>query len=569
MQYLSLQSRPLLNRLACVLLTMLTYVASGVIGVDYATIGTDTVSAIWPASGIAIAAVFLGGPWITAGVWLGSLVVNWRLVGMGSSLPADVLVVSLAATGAALEAFFGAWLLRRFAPGRDPFATVRGAVVFFAYAVLGSTLIGATLGSLAIVLGGFEAIRAYPEVWFTWWIGDAVGVLVVAPVIILWATQPLRRLPRRDAFEAALFVLVFAAVVIAIFSLNIPLSFLILALMGWLAFRYGRRAASLGIIVSTGVAIVATTQGRTIFSVDSLSGSLLLLQAYILTTTFPILVLAAAMYERQGMQRAMEETNQLLEERVRQRTMQLAEALDRAESAGRARSLFIAEMAHEFRTPLAAMVGYADLLLDGYLGEMSPEQLRAARQINQSAHRLHQLINDTINLSRIEAGSLELKQEPVKPRLFADEIVASLSSLAVQKGIALETQIDEDAPEVVMVDAARLQQVAINLAGNALKFTEAGAVTLRVGRAAADRWTLAVQDTGVGIPADSQESIFESFTRLDNVPPERMPEGSGLGLSITRQLVTLMGGDIRVESQVGRGSTFTVTLPIGGIPAAP
>lgn len=559
--------RPI-QRAGLIVVTILAYVIAGYIGVEYATVGADTISAIWPASGIAIACVYLGGYWMVPGVLVGSALVNMHLVGLGSSPATDVIAVLVMAVGAATEAFFGAWMLRRFSPAPDPFANVRGALVFFFYCTLGSTVISASIGSLAIVAGGLDVVSAFPEIWFTWWVGDAVGILVMTPFLILWLTLPLKRLPRRMMLEAALFVLVFAIFAIAIFSLNIPLSFMILALLGWLAFRYGRRAAALGIVVSTAVAIVATAQGRTVFSTDSLAGSLLLLQAYILSTTFPILVLATAMYERQGMQQALEQTNLLLEQRVKERTAQLAEALEQAESAMRSRSLFVAEMAHEFRTPLAAMAGYGDLLLDGYLGELTEEQRHAARQINQSAQRLHHLINDTISLSRIESGSLELKQTSVSPRVFVTEIIDTLKSLALRKNLALDARIDEGAPEQVMVDVARLQQVVINLAGNALKFTDTGGVTLQVS-GMGDRWALAVRDTGVGIPPESLEQIFQSFTRLERSPEQTMPEGSGLGLAITRQLVTLMGGDIRVESQVGRGSTFTVMLPVSGVPATP
>ncbi|MBW4438622.1 MAG: MASE1 domain-containing protein [Pleurocapsa minor GSE-CHR-MK-17-07R] len=556
------------QRAVLIVITILAYVIAGYIGVEYATVGADTISAIWPASGIATACVYLGGYWMVPGVLIGSALVNMHLVGVGYSPATDVITVLVMASGAAAEAFFGAWVMRRFSPGQDPFANVRGTLVFFFYGTLGGSVISASIGSLALVAGGLDVVAALPEIWFTWWVGDAVGILVMTPFLLLWLTHPLRRLPGRLVAEAAIFVLLFTILTVAIFSLDIPLSFLVLALLGWLAFRYGRRASALGIVVSTAVAIAATAQGRTIFLTDSPAGSLLLLQTYILSTTFPILVLATAMYERQGMQRVLEGTNLLLEQRVKERTAQLAEALEQAESAMRARSLFVAEMAHEFRTPLAAMAGYGDLLLDGYLGELTDEQRHAARQINQSAQRLHHLINDTISLSRIEAGSLELKPTTVSPRVFVDEIIDTLKSLALRKNLALDAQIDDSAPEQVMVDVARLQQVVINLAGNALKFTDSGSVTVLVS-GMGERWALAVRDTGVGIPPDSLEQIFHSFTRLERSPEQTMPEGSGLGLAITRQLVTLMGGDIRVESQVGRGSTFTVTLPVSGVPATP
>jgi signal transduction histidine kinase len=247
-----------------------------------------------------------------------------------------------------------------------------------------------------------------------------------------------------------------------------------------------------------------------------------------------------------------------------------------AEAANRAKSQFLARMSHELRTPLNAVLGYAQLL--SMEGGLSPRQARGVDTIHQSGQHLLALINDILDLARIEAGRTELQTEPVQLAGFLEAVVNLMRVKADEKHLAFVFDARPGLPEAVMADERRLRQVLLNLLGNAIKFTDSGTVTLRAAAepTAPDRvlLRLEVEDTGVGMRADELEGIFEPFRQVGDV--ERRSGGTGLGLAITRALVTDMDGQVRVSSEPGRGTRFSVELPMSVVrpaeaapPAAP
>jgi signal transduction histidine kinase len=234
----------------------------------------------------------------------------------------------------------------------------------------------------------------------------------------------------------------------------------------------------------------------------------------------------------------------------------------KAEELARVRGEFLATMSHELRTPLNAILGFSDVLLIGVSGPLNDGQRHQVERLKDNGKRLLALINDVLDMSRIEAGRIELASEPFALGSMIERIADQMRVLAEQKRIRFVTEVSPQLPPVLIGDEKRLEQVVVNLLSNAFKFTEEGSVTFKVGMIPAEnRWTIIVKDTGIGIPPHALDMIFEPFRQVDG-SSTRAYKGSGLGLAIAQQFIQSMDGQITVESELGRGSIFTVALPI-------
>jgi signal transduction histidine kinase len=230
--------------------------------------------------------------------------------------------------------------------------------------------------------------------------------------------------------------------------------------------------------------------------------------------------------------------------------------------ANQHKSEFLAHMSHELRTPLNSILGFSQLLQEGDGGPLSPDQRQDVEIIASNGRHLLAMINDLLDLSKLEAGKAQLQRGEVDVEGLAKESVAALGSLARTKGLELSVRVSEGL-EALYGDRAKIKQVLLNLLGNAIKFTDVGAVELSAERRGSDL-CFSVRDTGIGVPPEEQERIFESFTRGRGGVDARYP-GTGLGLAISRRLVEMHGGRIWVESRPGQGSTFTFTIPQRGV----
>lgn len=282
-----------------------------------------------------------------------------------------------------------------------------------------------------------------------------------------------------------------------------------------------------------------------------------------------IFILSIDITERKHAEQAMRELNDNLERKVAERTVDLSAARERAEAADRVKSSFLATMSHELRTPLNSILGFTGIVLKGMAGPLNAEQAKQLGMVQSSARHLLDLINDVLDISKIEAGQLEVRSAPFDLSASVDRVSAMVLPAAEKKNLTLRI-VQTDLREPMESDRRRVEQILLNLLNNALKFTDRGGITLTVRTAelrddltqpARHVVRIEVADTGMGIKPDDLSLLFQPFRQLDS-GLQRQHEGTGLGLAICRRLTELLGGSIHAESVWGQGSVFVVILPV-------
>jgi PAS domain S-box-containing protein len=259
---------------------------------------------------------------------------------------------------------------------------------------------------------------------------------------------------------------------------------------------------------------------------------------------------------------------QRLLEMLRKRSAELEVQSQRAQEANRLKSEFLANMSHELRTPLNAIIGFSELMHDGRLGPISSEHKEYLGDVLTSARHLLHLINDLLDLAKIEAGKMVFRAEPTHLPLVIGEVRDSLRALAANKRLHVETEVDASVEHIV-TDAGKLKQILYNYLSNAIKFTpDGGRVVIRGQPEGADRFRVAIEDTGIGIRAEAIDRLFQEFHQLD-ASTSKKHAGTGLGLALTRRLVEAQGGEVAVHSVPGEGSTFMAILPRQSTPSEP
>jgi len=258
----------------------------------------------------------------------------------------------------------------------------------------------------------------------------------------------------------------------------------------------------------------------------------------------------------------LKQLNEELEQRVQQRTAELAQSKDRAQAANRAKSNFVANLSHELRTPLTSIAGFAEALQEKYFGDLNEKQAEYVKYIQDNSQHMLSLINQIVDLEKIETGKTEIQISNVKMKILLKKSISMIEEKAAEHHITLDYELAPEIDELeVHVDELKLQQVVINLLSNAVMFTpDGGHVTVRV-KLEEKQLMVEVADNGIGIAPENQEKVFEDFFQVKGGIKDKTP-GLGLGLGLSRRLVEMHGGKLWVESEgEGRGSRFVFTIP--------
>ena len=542
--------------LLCCLAT--AYILAGKLGLQLA-IFHPSATPVWPPTGISLAAFLLLGYWVWPAIFLGALVVNVTTVGsIASSLGI--------ATGNTLEGIVGAFLVNHFANGRKFFGQQGDTLMFVLLAALLSTTMSATFGVTSLSLGGYADWEKYSAIWMTWWLGDAVGALIVTPAIILWASEPALDWSRSRLLEIGLSITMLCFVTWIVFQSNqamtgpnYPLAFLTLSILIWVAVRLGLRETVTAILLCAGIAIWGTLRGSGPFARINQHESLLLLQAFIAVIAVTAMVLAVGVAERRRAEQELDELNQTLERRIQDRTSTLQATVEQLQEFDQLKSAFVGVVSHELRTPLTSIMSLSENLVGELAGPLNEKQKHYASRIQFNAERLTRMLNELLNLSKIEAGKMELRPMVLSLHDLLADLVEAFQPLAHRKSIIMNVGSMESLPKV-HADRDKLYEVLANLLENAIKFTPPGG-SVHIGAQVLDdrHIKMNVSDTGCGISEKHLPRIFDKFYRVQ--PDSGHATGTGLGLAIAKGLVELHGGTLVVESTPGKGTQFYFTLP--------
>ena len=574
-----LGGKPVLHHLLDVALVAIGYYLSARLGLSLA-FANKNVTTVWPPTGIAVAALVLRGRWVWPGITVGAIAAN-----LSNGAPLDVALGI--AVGNTIAPLLAAFLLRGplgLHPSLDRLSDVLALVMIGG---AGSMLVSATLGTTTLALSGQIAVGTFWSTWVAWWVGDAMGVILFAPLVLTLASIPPARSPAATRLPEALLCLVITSgVSVVLCASALPIQYLVFPLVAWATLRFRQQGAALAVVIVAAASISTTVAGLGPQSELSVTTRLIGLDLFNVAVALAALIIAAATEERT---RAHEElriaalgledrvdartrelsmtndrlTTEIVEKTVAQKALQdqtglLVAARDAAETANNAKSEYLSRMSHELRTPLTAIIGYTELM---EMQERRDDERSRLGAILKASDHLLTLVDEVLDIARIESGHQTLTVGPVAVGDICAEAVNLMASFAASREVVVT--LDAGHPDGIHVagDQSRLLQVVLNLVSNAIKYG-GRATEVSVRRTAAGPVRIAVSDSGPGLSPDQLERLFEPFERLGAERTET--EGTGLGLALSKKLVEAMGGRIGVDSRPGRGATFCVDLEEAG-----
>jgi signal transduction histidine kinase len=509
-----------------ILLLTLVYLIAAKLGLMLDAVG-GFATLVWPPTGIALAALVRFGTRLWPGVAIGAFAANLLT---GASIPVALGI----GVGNTLEAVAGTYALGRVAGFRGSFDGLREALALIAFAAVGSTTISATIGVTSLYLGGLLTATLFSDTWRAWWLGDLIGDLVVAPILLVWSIPRSEHDPPRHPLELLALAITVLAVSLVTYesptgtegaSLVIRYGYVFFPPLMWAALRFGQRETIMATFAVAALAIVGTALGRGPFVRQSLHQGLFSLQTFVAVAGATFLVLGASISERRR-------------------------------SASQVQAL-ISVASHELRTPLAALQLQVELIertmakhSEAAVVSLGSKFVVVRRQVS----RLARLIDNLLDASRIAAHKLSLEYDEVDLSSTVRDVVSRFDEELHRAGS--EMSLRAEGPVVGRWDRTRLDQIVTNLISNAVKYGAGNPIEVTV-ESSGDSARLVVADRGIGIAEGDRPRIFQRFERLSGTHAG----GFGLGLWIVHESVDGMGGTIRVESALGKGTTFVIELP--------